>query len=135
MSQENVEIVYRLGEAFNRHDLEALRELSDSDVEFVSALTAIEADGATYRGPGLWVDYFAVMDEAWEEWQVEDLEVFDAGEDRAAAVLRLVGQGKNSGARTSQRIGLSYRFREGKVWRIRAYLDPDLALEAVGLRE
>ena len=135
MSQGNVDLVHKLNEAFNRHDLDALSAISDEDLEFVSLMTAIEADGAPYRGPNIWVDYFAAMDEAWDEWQVEDLRVFDAGDEQAAAVFRMVGKGKSSGARADQLIGVAYRFRAGKLWRIRAYMDPADALEAVGLRE
>jgi ketosteroid isomerase-like protein len=135
MSQETVEIVHKAGDAFNRHDLDALAALSHEDLEFVSALTAVEAEGATYRGLDAWTEYFAVMDEAWEDWRVEDLEVFDAGDDRAAAVFRLVGTGRNSGARAGATIGVAYWFRDGKLWRMHSYLDPAEALEAVGLRE
>ena len=116
MSQD-VEIVHKAGEAFNRQDVDALVALSHEDLEFVSALTAVEAGGGTYRGLDTWAEYFAAMDEAWEEWRVEDLEVFDAGEDRAAGVFRLVGTG------------------DGKLWRMHSYLDPAEAFEAVGLRE
>ena len=54
MSQENVEIVKRAGEAFNRHDAEALAAMSDDDLEFVSALAAVETGGIAYRGPNAW---------------------------------------------------------------------------------
>ena len=135
MSQENVDLVHKLVEAFNRHDLETLAALSDADLEFVSVLTAIEAGGATYRGPNTWEDYFTVMDEAWEEWQAKDVKVFDASEDLVATVFQIVGTGKNSGARAGRTVGLTYRFREGKVWRMRSYMDPDEALKAVGLRK
>ena len=134
MSRENVEVIHKLAEAFNRHDLEALSALSDEDAEFISLLTAIEAGGATYRGPNIWVDYFAAMDEAWTEWQVEDLRVFDAGDEQAAAIFRIVGKGRSSGARADQLLGITHRFRGGKLWRMRAYMDPEEALEAVGLR-
>ena len=135
MSQENVELVRRAGEAFNRHDAEALASISDDDVEFVSALAAVETGGVAYRGPEAWGSYFAGMDEMWDGWHLEDLEVFDAGDDRVAAVFRLVGTGKGSGVPVDHRIGLAYTMREGKLWRMRSYLDPAEALEAVGLRE
>ena len=123
MSRENVEVIHKLTEAFNRHDLDALSEISDEDAEFISLLTAIEAGGATYRAPNLWVDYFAAMDEAWEAWHVEDLRVFDAGDEQAAAIFRIVGKGRSSGARVDQVLGIAYRFRGGKLWRLRSYMD------------
>lgn len=135
MSRENVEVIQRAGEAFNRHDLQALSDLSHEDLEFVSVMTAVDAGEATYHGKRTWARYFELMDQTWEEWQIEDLRAFDAGDDRAAAVFRLIGTGKHSGARAGQTIGVTYEFREGKLWRMRSYLDPSEALEAVGLRE
>jgi len=135
MSQENVEVVHRAGEAFNRHDAEALAAMSDDDLEFLPALASVETGGLAYRGPKAWGAYFARMDEMWDDWRIEDLEVFDAGGDRVAAVFRLVGTGRASGVPVDHRIGLAYRFRNGKLWRMRSYLDPAEALEAVGLRE
>ena len=135
MSQENVEIVKQAGEAFNRHDAEALAAMSDDDLEFVSALAAVETGGIAYRGPSAWGRYFARMDEMWDDWRIKDLEVFDADGDRVAAAFRIVGTGKASGAPVDHRIGLAYRFRDGKLWRMRSYLDPADALEAAGLSE
>ena len=133
MSRENVALVHRAGAAFNSHDVEALAAMSDDDLEFVSALAAVETGGVAYRGPEAWEAYFARMDEMWDGWRIEDLEVIDAGGDRVAAVFRLVGKGRASGVPVDQRIGLAYRMREGKLWRMRSYLDPEQALEAVGL--
>ena len=135
MSQENVDLVRRLVEAFNRRDMRGLAELSHDDLEFVSVLTAVDAGGATYRGSETWTSYFAAMNETWDEWQVEDFQVFDGREDGVAGVFRIVGKGKHSGAPVEHEIGLAYRIRDGKVWRMRSYLDPGQALEAVGLRE
>ena len=125
----------RVEEAFNRRDVEALAAMSDDDLEFVSAFVAVETGGIAYRGPKTWGHYFARMDEIWDRWRVEDLEVFDAGGDRVAAAFRIVGRGKASGVPVDQRIGVAYRFRNGKLWRMRSYLDPAEALEAVGLSE
>ena len=135
MSRENVEIVRAAYDAFNRRDLIALADLSHEDLEFVTVLTAVEAGGATYRGSETWASYFDSMNETWEEWRVEDFRVFDAGGDRVAAVFRIVGKGKHSGVPVEHPIGLAYRIRRGKLWRMRSYLDPAEALEAVGLAE
>jgi ketosteroid isomerase-like protein len=135
MSQENVEIVARAIDAFNLRDLNALAEISHGDFEFVSVLTAVDTGGATFRGPQAWAGYFAAMDETWAEWRVEDWEVIDAGDDAVASVFRIVGKGNHSGAPVAHAIGVTYRFRQGKMWRMRAYLDPRDALQAAGLAE
>jgi len=135
MSRENLEVVHRAVEALNRRDLEALAELCDEEFEFASVFTAVDAGRATYRGKYAWTTYSARMDEAWNDWRVEDLRVFDAGDDRIAAVFLLVGEGKNSGARVKRAVGATYKLRQGKLWRMRSYLNPQEALDAVGLRE
>lgn len=47
MSRENVELVRRAVEAFNREDLQELAELSDHDLDLASVLTAVDAVEAT----------------------------------------------------------------------------------------
>src|SRR3954466_14780204 len=128
MSQENVELVERAWVAFQAEDVRALGEMSDENLEFVSVLSAV--DTAIYRGPKSWASYFDRMHETWEEWLIEDFRVFDGGAGRIAAVFRLVGKGRSSGARLERPAGIAYRIRNGKLWRIRSYVDPDEALEA-----
>ena len=135
MSQGNVEIVQRAIDAFNRRDFGVLAELSHEELEFVSVLTAVDAAGSTYRGTNAWENYFAVMDQTWDEWRVENIELFDGGDDRVACVFQLVGKGKASGVPVEQMVGLAYRIREGKLWRMRSYREPAEALEAAGLQE
>jgi ketosteroid isomerase-like protein len=135
MSQENVELVRRAVEAFNRRDVAALADYSHEELEFVSVLAAVDGEAAEFRGRETWVNYFAVMDETWDGWQVADLQVWDAGDDRVAAILHMRGTGKQSGAPIHQEVGIAYRIRAGKLWRMRSYSDPSEALEAVGLRE
>ena len=134
MSRENVEVVRSAIEAFNRKDLRTLATLSHQDMELVSVLSEVDAE-ATYRGPESWATYFARMEDVWEHWRVEDLRIRDADAGRVAALYRLVGKGKHSGVPVDREVGLAIRLREGTLWRMRSYLDPDEALEAVGLRE
>ncbi len=135
MSQENVELVHKAIDAFNRRDIVALADFCADDFEFVSVLSAVEAEGSTHRGEDAWSGYFARMDDTWEEWWVDDFQVFDAGGDSAVAVVRVAGKGRQSGATVDRSLGMTYRLRQGKLWRMRAYLDPADALEAVGLSE
>ena len=134
MSQENVEIVATAIEVFNRRDVSALAELSDENLEIVSVLTAANLGGATYQGLEAWTSYFAAMDETWERWQLEDFRLLD-GNDRVVCLCRMVGKGKRSGAPVDRATGITFELQQGRLWRIRSYLDPREALEAVGLSE
>src|SRR5512132_1133234 len=133
MSRENVEIVRQSFEVFNRGDAQAMAALCHGDVEFVSMLTAVEE--ATYRGKDAWETYFRHMGEIWEEWQAQGVEILEVDDERLVSTYRMVGTGKLSGAPIEQPVGVTYTFREGKMWRVRSYRDPRDALEAVGLRE
>ena len=136
MSQENVEIVRTALEVFNRRDIRALEGLSQKDLEIVSMLTAANLGGATYRGLEAWTAYFAAMDETWDAWGIAgDFELLDAGDDRVVCLCRLVGEGKHSGVPVERAVGITFSMRQARLWRIRSYLDPMDALEAVGLRE
>jgi ketosteroid isomerase-like protein len=114
MSQENVDLVHRAIDAFNRRDLEELAELAHEDLELTSVLTAVDASGATYRGPDTWTRYFEAMNQTWEEWRVEDSQVFDAGGDRVACLFRVAGKGKHSGARVTREVGAAYQSGRGR---------------------
>ena len=133
MSRENVELVRKATDAFNRRDFDMLEELADDDLEFVSVLTAVDGSAATYRGAQTWARYFEAMDETWTDWRAEDLQLFDGGDDRVAATFRIVGTGRHSKVSVDRRVGLAYRVREGRLWRVRSYLEPSDALDAAGL--
>ncbi len=135
MSQENVELIQRVFEAFNREDTAALAALSDEDLEFISVFAEVDTGGAIHRGRKLWATYFARIHETWDEWRTEDVRIFDAGDDRVAVVFRLIGKGKSSGVPVEREVGLAHTLRKGKLWRMRVYLDSGEALAAVGLSE
>jgi ketosteroid isomerase-like protein len=61
-------------------------------------------------------------------------EIRDLGE-RVVAIGYLRGRGNESGAITESAIAWIVEFKSGKVIRVREYLDPKMALEAVGLAE
>src|SRR4051794_6912857 len=96
MSQENVEVVRRLMEAYNRRDFEGIIEVIDPTFELQSRFVGIES---VHRAPeGFPYGYFKMLDEAYDYFQVVLSEFIDAG----AAVLtagHVEWRGKASGAR------------------------------------
>ena len=131
MAKERLAFVETAVDAFNRRDLDWLYENLCEDFEFASVLTAVDGV-ATYRGKHAWRDYFAALEETWSEWTVENLGVHEGEGDSVAAVVRLAGKGSLSGASISQTIGVTYEFKDDKIWRMSAYLDLDEARAAVG---
>ena len=133
MSRENVELLERAYDAFNRRDLDAFLALMDSDVELIPFERALEGGGA-YRGhngvKSWWNDAFAVL----PEFRVEPQEIQDHGEWTLARGL-LRGQGAGSGAGFERVVWHLARWRDRKqVW-WSAFDSEAEALEAVGLRE
>ncbi len=74
------------------------------------------------------------LEEAFSEIQAEQSEIRDLGE-RVVAIGQHRARGKESGAITESPLAWIVEFKSGKVIRVREYLDPKEALEAVGLSE
>jgi uncharacterized protein len=128
MSQENLEIVMRGVAAFNQRDLDTLAEFAAPDVELFPALVGA-VEGGSFRGREGFVAYLEVISEAWKELRLRADEFRDLGE--SVLVLgRAEGRGRGSGVEVDSPLATIYDLRDGKVWRIRNYLDHDEGLRA-----
>lgn len=72
--------------------------------------------------------------EDFESLDAEVEEIIDAENDRVVAVIRSSGLGKRSGPPVEMRTANVFWLAGRRIVRIDPYLDPDEALEAVGLR-
>ncbi len=135
MSQENVEIVRRVSDAYNRRDVGAMLDELHPEIEWHPWLQLQLGGGATvYRGHQGVQRGIRELEEAFSEIQAEQSEIRDLGE-RVVAIGHHRGRGKESGAITESPLAWIVEFKSGKVIRVREYLDPKEALEAVGLSE
>ena len=133
MSQENVEVVRRQFEAFER-GLDAVAEFWHPEIEWRAVEGAADDVGVIYGQAGL-RRYYEDWIEIFEQLRAEVQEViFEEGE-RVACVIRNSGRARASGVRTGGRYYVVCTLRDGKIRRIRIFLDRQEALEAVGLRE
>ena len=131
MSQENVELHYRVIDAVNRRDLDAVLTVMDDDVESVSRIVAVE--GGLHGHDGFrrwWENWFDV----WPDYKIEVLEVRDLGNVTVAA-LRALGHGAANTLPFEDTIWQASRWRRGKCIWWRNFGSQDEALEAVGLSE
>jgi ketosteroid isomerase-like protein len=133
MSQENVEILKRAIDAFDRRDIESLALLMTSDFEWFGALLG-SVEGGSYSGRDGMERYFADAADTWEEFRSVTGEFRDL-DDRVLAVGRLEGRGKGSGVLVDVPYWMLADFRNGELSKCRAYLDRDEALRAAGLAE
>jgi uncharacterized protein len=132
MSQENVEVVRSVYEAWARDELPGPAHLLDAQIEYVNPPGAVE--------PGIrhGLDAFsqAVRDafEGWETRQIEPERFVPAG-DRVAVVVRYRAHWRVSGVDVEAHESALWTVRGGKVVRYEWFHGPNDALEAAGLRE
>ncbi len=138
MSQQNVEIVRTLAEGFQRRRHEQAFDLYDQDIEWDSSRMAErQPDNAgVYHGHAgvraFWRDWLS----AWRDLQFQIDDVVDGGEEIVLLISNQRQWGRHSGIETElPPYGMVFTVRDGKVVRVRAYVDQESALEAAGLRE
>jgi ketosteroid isomerase-like protein len=130
MSRENVDAFERAIDAYNRGDADAFVSAFDPAAEWHTVTQAVFGGESTvYRGHEGIRRFVLEVDEALADVRAECTEVRDLGE-RIVAVGRMRGRGRSSGAVAETPIGWVVDFADGKVVRMRDYLDPDEALEA-----
>ena len=133
MSRGNVEAAHAAVEAVAQMDLSRLIELTDPDVEWHSFLAQL-GEGGVYRGHDGMRQYVKDLRETWDVFQVtieDDIAVGDV----VLLVTKLRYRGKSSGVDAATPSGHLVKFRRGKIVSMRAFRDPEQALEAVGKRE
>ena len=132
MSQENVEIVRRFAEGWERADWDGMAELADPNIELHGTVGGVE-EGRVRRGVGEIRRDFESNEEIWDEHRVEIQELIDAG-DRVVIYQREYQRGKLSGVELVVDAAVLVDVRDGRVVRLQGYMDRDAALEAAGLR-
>jgi ketosteroid isomerase-like protein len=133
MSQENVEIVRRLIEAWSAHDREGMARYLHPDAVFHSAVTNVV--GETFYGRDQILGVFDRWEDEWSaiRWEVD--EYIDVDESRVVTLHRVIATGRTSGAETVRELGGVLEIREGLVVSQWIYLDRNDALKAAGLAE
>src|SRR2546425_2377762 len=129
MSQENVERMRAVMEAFNQGDGKTFDDFLASDAEIVPVRAALE--GTIYRGPDAGTQYCTAVDQSWENlrWEVE--EIRDGGE-QVLALGHIRGEGRDSGVAIDARAGWLAHFSEGRIAKFQTFANRDDALQAAG---
>jgi ketosteroid isomerase-like protein len=130
MSQENVEIVRRLIEAWNSNEQDEAIAIVDPEV--VLDATRRRVNPKTYTGMQGMRRMLADRDEVWGEFRMEPDQVLDAG-DRVVAIGRWVAKGKGSGIEVQQPVAHVFTLQDGRVVRVEISATRDEALEAARL--
>ena len=129
MSQENVEVVRRAVDAFNRDGPEAALAWLAPDVEWHDLPDLPDAE--IHRGHRGFLKAFEQFFGGLELYRVNIDEVIDHGA-QMVVCARNIGQGKGSGARFEQRIFGVFTVRNRLVGRAVWFRTREEALEAAG---
>jgi ketosteroid isomerase-like protein len=132
MSQENVEIVRRGYEVFERGDIQAILGLMDPEIE--ARFDPSMPDPEPRYGHDGFVSWLQSWLEPWERYRIEVDELIDVGE-RVIAVCREFGRRKDSGFEVEQPTYHVWTLKGGKAVRLDATYERAYALEAAGLSE
>jgi ketosteroid isomerase-like protein len=133
MSQENVEIVRRIYEAWAGGDFRAGADDLDQHVVLVVRSPDFPEFGV-FSGPAGVSVYVRRMLQQWERLTVEAKHIQAVGDTVLVHVVQH-GKGRASGIEVDDRYFMLYTFRGDKVVRIELVRDKTDALEAAGLSE
>ncbi|MEO8436581.1 MAG: nuclear transport factor 2 family protein [Pyrinomonadaceae bacterium] len=131
MSQETVNTVRGLYDAFATGNIPAVLAALDPKVEWSEAEHFIYADGNPYIGPQAVLEgVFMKFAIEWDSFTVSPDEVLDAGE-TAIGLGHYSGTYKSNGANVRAQFAHFFTFRDGKVVKFQQYTDTAQFSEAI----
>ena len=135
MSRENVEVMRRTVEAWQRDDFDTWLARLHPDVEWQSGQRFVEGVASAYRGIDGMREFWTFWRTELEDGHVESGELRDLGDDRILHLAHVRFRGPASGIEVQSPLGEVVTVRDGKIVRVVDYLSHEEALQAVGRRE
>jgi ketosteroid isomerase-like protein len=136
VAEENVELVRRTGEAWQRDDFEAWLSTSDPEVEwFTGVERALGRAGSVYRGHEGMREFWNLWRTDVDDHRIEMEELRDLGDERVLFLGRLRFRGPASGITVESQLANVMTLREGQIIHSEDYLSHADALKAVALEE
>jgi ketosteroid isomerase-like protein len=133
MSQENVERLRPLYDAWRRGAYDEGLDVLDPNIEWVAAAEIPGHPGTSY-GRAAASKYLAEWRETWETYSVEVERFIELG-DQVLALARERGRGRGSGLTVQTEFAQLWTMQDGRAVRMQEWRTWKDALEAVGLRE
>lgn len=131
MSQENVEVVRSMWEAFLQGDAERALAAFDAEVEWDGRNLP---DGRVAHGIAEVVDHVRKWGEQWQDWTVELERFLDAGEGKVLLIIRERGR-SGSGVEMDERHAELYTVRDARIVARVGFSDPAEAFKVAGLSQ
>ena len=133
MSEENVEVVRKLTDAFNRGDLDAWLGFLSPEVAWESLPLVGFRD--VYRGRSGAREWLEQLLEVFEEARLEIEETTALSDDRVLTGYTQIGRGRGSGLPGELRTWQIFWVAKDLITRRQVFWTRDEALEAAGLSE
>jgi ketosteroid isomerase-like protein len=131
MSQENVDVVLRGITYFREHG-----DFLDDPIapEFVWDMSTFAGwpEKQVYEGIEGAREFMRTWLEAWEDWELELVEIHDAGE-KVVAVMRQRGRSKSSGLEVDMEFAQVFTLRDGIQTHMQMYASGEEGLKAAGI--
>lgn len=134
MSEENVEVVRRLYESWERGDLRTA-DFFDAEVEHSRIGSELPGINGEWQGIEAFGVALASYIDALADLHIEAERIIDLGGDRVLVLARQTARGKTSGLPFVHELGDVFTLRDGMILRYVSYWDPADALEAAGLSQ
>jgi uncharacterized protein len=123
VSQNNVDVVRGMYEAFIRGDVPSVMSVLDPEIEWLEADNFIYADGNPYVGPNAVLEgVFMRLATEWDGFTVAPQEILDAGEIVIARGY-YSGAYKKTGMQVRAQFAHFFTLRDGKVIKFQQYTD------------
>jgi ketosteroid isomerase-like protein len=135
MSQENVEMVRGTYQAFNENGLAGASEFWDPQI--VWHTDPMVPEPGVYTGFDTVRTYLEGFIRAFGAWHIDTQELIDLGGDDVLSVLKVGGRPLGQTDQETRFLDWAWivSVREGKITRVRSFLDMARAFEAAGLSE
>lgn len=130
MSQQNVEVVQRLYEAWGREEVPGPLELLDPKIEYVNPEGAIEP--GIRRGLPAFNAAIEKLFDGWATWKMEP-EQYRGAKNQVAVTIRYQARARRSGVTIEGRESALLTLQDGKIVRYEWFHGPEDALEAMAL--
>jgi uncharacterized protein len=132
MSEENLEIVRRWIDAFNRGGVEEAIRFLDPEIEWTTTSAFLQA--GTYEGHAGVRQFVRRATAEWEDLHVEPENLVDAA-DQVVVPLRITARVRQSGSPGVLKLVVLASLQGGVIVRVRSYMNTARALKAAGVSE
>jgi ketosteroid isomerase-like protein len=116
-------------EAFNNRDFTGAVRTFDPEVEWDFSEMP---DGKIVRGVEELRAYWSTLVDTWDEFRIE-VDDFIDGPDADVTLIRLIAKARTSGLRFDDEAALVWESGDGRVKRVRFYMNRRAALDAAGI--